>query len=1373
MKSNSLVYQSGKLIIRGSQGDPSEFDLEVLGGVVAGSGTFHGDLTVNGTIELGGQILLSGEVVTGGVVRGDSGLVSGLDLEVQRDATIGRNAFIGGDLTVTNNLYVNGETIMVDSKITTADRVIVMNDGEQGSGVTGDFAGIIVDRGTEANYEFGFNEETRLFELGETGDRQPVATTEDAPLDGGIMRYSTTKRKLESISPSVIRTYIGAAQNGTGVNQVRTNAQLDSRYYTKALADEQISGPSSALQSHKSSSDHDERYYTKSQSNVNLSILRDELGDEIADVDVKVDGIDTRLGISIGQLEHNYQSLTQIVNDIDRDSEYTEYRYRRSPTQPPTPTDLEPAQWTIEVPTGGDILWITAAIKLGDKSGFAGGSTWATPWQFSGSSGETAKNLRLAATAQSFHFNGDGDPFPENQVITFTASANNLVGSPTFSTTPSVTLSGSGDSRTLSVLNFGSHPMVKVTATQGGITDEITVVRLEDGATVVSGYLTNETHVVATTASGENFQMDGAEILGAGGRFKVYKGILDITSQCTYDIQTDRVYWSLTESAGEKIARVGDSNNIQMRINTTTGVYRVLTDEDTKGWNTDFEWFTLVARYGGVPVAEKRYSIAKSKAGAIGGDGRSQATLYLYSRGETTPVMPNTDVTYTFADGSWTAPTGWSKSIPAVPESEPVWVIAATASGIGATDIIGHGEWTDPPIKLAERGIDGLNTAVVYAYQRVGYDIVVNPISQVTTYRFSDATLSNLDSGWSTDIQTSGTGQVLWVTQATAFNRGDTDSISVDDWSVPTIMSIDGTNGNSAKTIRLSATAQTFHFNGNGTATPSGQEITLTAYKNNLAEGNPVFTTNPAVTLTGTGDVRKLSVANFGPTHESVTVTVTHDGVTDDMTIIRLVDGTHAVNGYLTNETHVMATDSDGNNYGMSGNVLAGAGGQFKVFSGTNDITTGCTFGIKKESHYPAATTDGSGYVNTRIGTGSTNNLQMYIHANNGDYRLESPNTADQWKSDSEWFTLTATYRGVVVAEKTYSITKSKAGAKGDAGTPGSPGIPGKAGASFYSGEITLDYPGTAYIPQALLSPAFEVISGRSPVIGDIYVVTYVGGTGTGKKVTYEFVTNSGSGTWAVSAFTIDGSLVATGSIGAEHLMATAINGHVITGATYITTNVGSEYVEVKSATPFGTQSTLYEWFGKKVNGVTWNNSTNVPIPSGMSTVNSKTHKTINGDVYFGGTFQAGSLYTSKGTSEHSPTATVTTSFGSNGGALVIACSMNYYRSVLNTSTTCPVGKSTITGELILEEYNGSTWTLLKSENVAYTYECTPRIVESGDTIDGIYSNSASRSYTFTADQRSGTRQFRARLRNMTGTNYSSVGAISLTQVVTIVSTEE
>lgn len=166
------------------------------------------------------------------------------------------------------------------------------------------------------------------------------------------------------------------------------------------------------------------------------------------------------------------------------------------------------------------------------------------------------------------------------------------------------------------------------------------------------------------------------------------------------------------------------------------------------------------------------------------------------------------------------------------------------------------------------------------------------------------------------------------------------------------------------------------------------------------------------------------------------------------------------------------------------------------------------------------------------------------------------------------------------------------------------------------------------------------------------------------------------------------------------------LSGKTITGSTFITTSVGEDSVEVKSGTPFGVSSNLFEWYGLKVNGVTWDNVNNVPIPSGMSTVNSKFHKTVDGRIYFGGSFQAGTLSNSTTNTQLATTSIADLgSFGSNGGQILITGSYSYAASTFG-SGSCPSGTA-VTGTLYLERYVSGSWNIVAQVPITGTYNCS------------------------------------------------------------------
>ena len=108
---------------------------------------------------------------------------------------------ISSDLTISGNLTVSGTTTTVNStSVTVADNNLTLNAGEAGAGVTQATSGIVVDRGTEADFAFLFVESDDKFKIGTSGNLQTVATRQDdgTAVDGGVMFFNNTDKRLDN-----------------------------------------------------------------------------------------------------------------------------------------------------------------------------------------------------------------------------------------------------------------------------------------------------------------------------------------------------------------------------------------------------------------------------------------------------------------------------------------------------------------------------------------------------------------------------------------------------------------------------------------------------------------------------------------------------------------------------------------------------------------------------------------------------------------------------------------------------------------------------------------------------------------------------------------------------------------------------------------------------------------------------------------------------------------------------------------------------------------------------------------------------------------------------------------------------------------------
>jgi len=146
---------------------------------------------------------------------------------------------------------------------------------------------------------------------------------------------------------------------------------------------------------------------------------------------------------------------------------------------------------------------------------------------------------------------------------------------------------------------------LQVKAFEGGTekaNDFVTIYGLQNGAGITA-FLTNESHV-------EGYDSDGNlvdDLTDAGGTFKVFRGTTEITTNCTFSVQSE--------------------TGVDVSINSGTGVYTVNSLSADKG-NADFQVSvpaSLVPGGGSAMLIDKTYSIAKSRDGSSGLDGNNGA----------------------------------------------------------------------------------------------------------------------------------------------------------------------------------------------------------------------------------------------------------------------------------------------------------------------------------------------------------------------------------------------------------------------------------------------------------------------------------------------------------------------------------------------------------------------------------------------------------------------------------------------------------------------------------------------------------------------------------------------------------------------------
>lgn len=184
-------------------------------------------------------------------------------------------------------------------------------------------------------------------------------------------------------------------------------------------------------------------------------------------------------------------------------------------------------------------------------------------------------------------------------------------------------------------------------------------------------------------------------------------------------------------------------------------------------------------------------------AGAPGNNGANNATVFIYKRAAAAPALPTSTATYTFETGVLTGlDNGWSQSVPAT-NGLPLYAAAATASSTATTDTIAPGEWAAPVVIVQDgaNGASGANSASIFIYKRAAESPTPSLPSADSVYTFATGVLSGLNNGWTQAIPSG--SDPLWVSTATPFSTGATDTVLSSEWAPAAIFAKNGAPGGS------------------------------------------------------------------------------------------------------------------------------------------------------------------------------------------------------------------------------------------------------------------------------------------------------------------------------------------------------------------------------------------------------------------------------------------------------------------------------------------------------------------------------------------------------------------------------------------------
>jgi len=116
-----------------------------------------------------------------------------------QDSPTFANLQLTGDATVQGNLYVEGNTTILDTNIIEfEDNIFLVNRLETGSGVTLNQSGFEIERGSLENYRVVFNESDKTLRIGVISNLEAVPTREDNPLQNGVIMWNNTLKRMDS-----------------------------------------------------------------------------------------------------------------------------------------------------------------------------------------------------------------------------------------------------------------------------------------------------------------------------------------------------------------------------------------------------------------------------------------------------------------------------------------------------------------------------------------------------------------------------------------------------------------------------------------------------------------------------------------------------------------------------------------------------------------------------------------------------------------------------------------------------------------------------------------------------------------------------------------------------------------------------------------------------------------------------------------------------------------------------------------------------------------------------------------------------------------------------------------------------------------------
>lgn len=361
----------------------------------------------------------------------------------------------------------------------------------------------------------------------------------------------------------------------------------------------------------------------------------------------------------------------------------TAYLYQRTDTDAPPPmggttpaNDLvftfatglmsgtPPTGWSTTIPiTDEKWLWISTATAVGmNATDTILGDSWSPARKLAkdGDAGTAAAYARLSASREYFVFVDEAATTSTDSDITLTLATQNVSGDPVWtaeafsdadaSLSTSVTLGGAANAtvRTLTAAEFTDSGTLAtsymvITATVGGLTEELIIFRLSTGSAKITAILSNPTHFFQANSKGLVIQY-----VNSGTEIRVYEG----SALLDYDgIGTTDGKWT--------VAAV--PTNISVGTFSPVGSYLEVGDHNSITAATASIAYNISGKsLAGVAfIRPKTQLFAKSVAGGA----KYSLTITIFKASATKPSNP-CGGSYIFEGDVFEAPTGWSRAVP-------------------------------------------------------------------------------------------------------------------------------------------------------------------------------------------------------------------------------------------------------------------------------------------------------------------------------------------------------------------------------------------------------------------------------------------------------------------------------------------------------------------------------------------------------------------------------------------------------------------------------------------------------------------------------------------------------------------------------------